>query len=473
MSSDWPDLKGLGLSLAGLVWAIFLTIYLVLIGVICAWGIQTNWPDCPSETPLSPPDLVALKEARNDKKDGKKDAKSEKKKDENKDEAREEKKEATKSAEPVLIGLVEPEAGSVAGHECVTIHGSGFGDKDDLLVFFGGRPGEVLRQSRDLLIVASPPHGAGKVSVTIRRDGQLATKGGCFTYSCPGPRPKILLLMVLLAGAMGGCLHGMFSISWYLGIKEFDCSWIVYYLFRPFSGAFIALVFLLIIRAGFYTPQGAEKDLAVGIAAIVGIFSQNAVEKLKQIAEAILTKAPSVGEAKKTPTVEKLTIAGGKLTGDRDVEMVGTGLAAVTSVKFGEKEAVIKFRSDTKVIVTAPGAATAGKVPVVVSVGAEKLPVLEGYTYQDFTVDAIEPDSGPVAGGTSVTIKGKGFFGKVTSVKFGNQTVNPIPIIDVARQEIKVTAPAGSPGQVPVVIKLGDGQDNQAAPRNYTYTQNP
>ena len=64
------------------------------------------------------------------------------------------------------------------------------------------------------------------------------------------------------------------------------------YCLLPVSGAVIAVIFFLLAYSGLYTVQGTGSFILVGLAAMVGMFSPQATEKLKMIAEGLLTHAP-------------------------------------------------------------------------------------------------------------------------------------------------------------------------------------
>jgi hypothetical protein len=103
-----------------------------------------------------------------------------------------------------------------------------------------------------------------------------------------------LLLVVILSGALGGMVHALRSLSWYIGNRDLVRSWLAMYVLLPFVGAVLGLVFYLVVRGGFFSPQaGAEETSPYGfaaLAALVGLFSEQAVLKLKQVAETLLSK---------------------------------------------------------------------------------------------------------------------------------------------------------------------------------------
>lgn len=118
-----------------------------------------------------------------------------------------------------------------------------------------------------------------------------------------------LLLIVLLSGALGGLLHAIRSIAWYVGERQLRWSWVLFYVSLPFVGAILSLIVYLLIRGGLISTQGTTKDLSpYGIAAIsslVGLFSIQAVEMLKKVFSTIFASAPSGSDTAPQSTAEE------------------------------------------------------------------------------------------------------------------------------------------------------------------------
>jgi hypothetical protein len=116
-----------------------------------------------------------------------------------------------------------------------------------------------------------------------------------------------LLLIVILSGILGGLVHAIRSLGWYIGNRELVRSWLPYYALLPLTGAMIAVAFYLVIRGGFFSPSGSFRDTSpFGFAAmsvLVGMFSTPAALKLQQLAETMLTK-PEGGKDSKPQAAE-------------------------------------------------------------------------------------------------------------------------------------------------------------------------
>lgn len=110
-----------------------------------------------------------------------------------------------------------------------------------------------------------------------------------------------LLLVVALAGALGGLIHVLRSAYWYIGNRELVRSWLAMYILLPFVGSVLSLIFYLVIRGGFFSAQATVQQTSpygfAAVASLVGMFTPQAVLKLKQVAETVLAKPPEGHDA--------------------------------------------------------------------------------------------------------------------------------------------------------------------------------
>lgn len=87
------------------------------------------------------------------------------------------------------------------------------------------------------------------------------------------------------------------------------------------------------------------------------------------------------------------------------------------------------------------------------------------------SISSIQPTSGPVTGGTLVTINGTN-LGKATAVFFGNKAAKIKPNTNTATQII-VTSPAGLAGTVDVTVVTAGGMSSGWAADRFTYAPAP
>jgi hypothetical protein len=100
-----------------------------------------------------------------------------------------------------------------------------------------------------------------------------------------------LLILVMTAGALGSLVHALRSAYWYVGNRNLVRSWVPKYLLLPFCGAILAILFYFVVRGGFFSPRANSIHTSqygfCALACLVGLFSEQAVLKLKQIAETV------------------------------------------------------------------------------------------------------------------------------------------------------------------------------------------
>ena len=164
-----------------------------------------------------------------------------------------------------------------------------------------------------------------------------------------------LLLIVLLAGALGSIVHGLRSLTMYVGNRQLRWSWVAYYAVLPFGGAATALVFYLVIRGGFFSPSSDFSETSpfgfAAFAAIVGLFSQNAILKLQKIAETIFERneqqSDSLG-ASGAPSIARLvrkpTVGGGR---EDLVEITGANFSKDAQLLVNDKPRSGEWKSAT------------------------------------------------------------------------------------------------------------------------------
>lgn len=123
------------------------------------------------------------------------------------------------------------------------------------------------------------------------------TKNGCVTAD------GYLFLIVLFSGLLGAVIRAISSLYWHLGQRDFKLNWAWYYILQPFFGGALGLVFYLVLRGGFGGGTVGKGNVFAfaAVGALAGLFSDNAMAKLKKIAESLLEK-PIPATEKREPT---------------------------------------------------------------------------------------------------------------------------------------------------------------------------
>ena len=325
----------------------------------------------------------------------------------------------------LTITSIKPDQGPVQKENKVEILGTGLTSGSQ--VFFGNAAAtSVTHKSDSLLEVTTPPSGPGSVTIEIdTTDGLKASLPAGFAFvdgqagteqtntaavapqnSAKDPQSQRaslpfldwasslnsnvrLLLIVVVVGALGSLVHVLRSFYWYVGNRNLKESWLLMYFLLPFSGAGLAVLFFLIARGLSSQPVNVQSsvDGYAAMAALVGMFSQQALAKLKQIAEGFFSaaeKGKDQAVIASSPKLVSVAPAQGSTSGGTKVIITGISLKAVSQVLLDGLPATrMSVDSDTQITAEVP-AHLAGKVDVeAVTIGGQKLSLTGAFVYVD------------------------------------------------------------------------------------------
>ena len=111
---------------------------------------------------------------------------------------------------------------------------------------------------------------------------------------------KDLLVAVALAGGVGAMAYVLRSFFKYVGERLLRNSWLLSYFLIPLVGAIMATIVYIVIRGGLISGGGIDQTNPFGFAAVavlVGLFSAQAAEKLKQVFETLFAAPPAGKDA--------------------------------------------------------------------------------------------------------------------------------------------------------------------------------
>jgi hypothetical protein len=176
-----------------------------------------------------------------------------------------------------------------------------------------------------------------------------------------------------------------------------------------------------------------------------------------------------------TPKVTGLSVLGGATAGGNTVDILGEDLTDVTSVHFGGSASVdLQTLSPYAVAAVAP--AGSGTVDVTVSGpgGTSATAEADHYTYSvpvvtanSPVVESVAPGSGPLSGGTVVTIKGSHLAGAF-SVEFGG--TSSTQVTPISESEVQAVAPAAAfPERVDVTVTTSSGDSAPTLADSFAY----
>ena len=344
-------------------------------------------------------------------------------------------------APPAVSGL-SPTSGSTAGGNTVTITGTGFTGAN--AVNFGGSIVAPTVLNDTTITVTAPAHVAGTVDVLVVHptNGTSAnTIADNYTYLGV---PVVSSLTPPTGPSAGGntvTITGL-SLSATLSVN--------------FGGTSVAFTQVNDTTLTVTAPAHAAGTVDVAVTTALGTNVNTAADDY------------TYGDL---PVVTSLTPTTGPIAGGTVVTITGTGFTGATSVTFGGTAAAITAVAATTITVTTP-AHVAGTVDVLVTTptGTSANTVADNFIYTSGpTVTAISPKSGPVEGGTLVTITGSGFTG-ATSVTFGGTSATPTVVSD---SSITATSPARAAGTVDVLVVTPLGTSANTAADDFVYGGGP
>lgn len=154
--------------------------------------------------------------------------------------------------------------------------------------------------------------------------------------------------------------------------------------------------------------------------------------------------------------------------GGNSVTIIGTNFSDVIAVKFGTASAGFVVNSDQMITATAPPGAGVVDITVTTLNGTSPITPEDEYTYPLAapTITNVNPNVGPIAGGTPVTLTGANFTG-TSAITFG---ITPATSFGVkSDSEILVIAPAHTVGTVDIRVTTPRGTSAITTADQYTY----
>jgi alpha-tubulin suppressor-like RCC1 family protein len=155
------------------------------------------------------------------------------------------------------------------------------------------------------------------------------------------------------------------------------------------------------------------------------------------------------------PSVAKLSVKNGVGAGGTSVTITGSNLAGATSVSFGTNAATdVSVESASSISAVSPPGSGTVNVTVTTPGGTSATSKHDQFAYIP-SVTGITPGSGPVLGGTAVTITGAGFApgAGATGFKFGSKKASHVEC--QSSTSCTATTPANRAGAVEVTASVG------------------
>lgn len=348
-----------------------------------------------------------------------------------------------------VVSSYSPNEGPIEGNTVVTINGNYF--LPGIVVKFGDQPASITTQRANYLALKTPAGIAlGSVDITLTNpDGTTMTIPNGFTYK-ESEKPKLQILSVTPstgtpAGGELVYINGKLIdplVKVYFGTKEAQVSSVL-------SSDRIQVV----------VPTGEP-----------GVVDVKIVNPDGQ--EATLAQAFTYAETEyPAPVAQSINPNSGETTGGNTVYINGTGFRSGVKVFVNDVEAKVSSTSATRLSAVIPASIVDGTFDVRIVNPDNKQSVLtSSYTYilppppPAPVLDSITPSTGPVDGGTTVTLNGSNFLQDSVVTLDGLE----VPTTLVNNKQLRIVTPEWSNAATVMVNVINP--DGQHAGGGITFT---
>ncbi|REJ96181.1 MAG: hypothetical protein DWQ34_04640 [Planctomycetota bacterium] len=351
------------------------------------------------------------------------------------------------------IFSVTPGTGPTTGATAVTINGSGFALGAS--VTFGGVPAAGVSVSSSTLITCTTPAnmpGGCDVRVT-NPDTQSATSAGGFVYTSPPPLIPTISSVTPNSGPTAGETSVTITGSGFATGADVKFGGI------SATGVTVASSTSISCSTPANMPGGCDVKV-----------TNPDTQSATQAGGFVYTSPPPL-----IPVISSVTPNSGQTTGGTSVTISGSGFVTGASVKFGGISAIgVTISSSTSISCVTPANIPGGCDVQVTNPDGQFATQAGGFVYTSPpplipAITSVTPNSGPMAGGTSVTITGSAFAAGAT-VKFAGIPATGVTVS--SSTSISCVTPANMPGGCDVQVTNPDGQFATQA-GGFVYTSPP
>jgi hypothetical protein len=338
-----------------------------------------------------------------------------------------------------VVSSISPTSGPAIGGTTVTIVGNGFTGANKVLF---GTATSTFAVNSDTQITAVSPAGNGTVHVmVITPTGPSATStADRFTYQII---PKIMSISPTSGPAAGGTTVTIRGEG-LTGASQVLFGTVPARSFTVNSATQITAV----------SPAGSG-TVDVMVSTPAGTSATSAADRFTYVP----TPAP-------VPFIQSISPTSGPAAGGTTVTITGTNFNGATKVQFGSTVVSFTLTSATQITVKSPGGSGTVDVRVTTPAGTSAPNSTDRFTYVPTpTVTGISPTAGPIAGKTSVIIRGAGFTG-ATKVLFGTTAAS---FRLNSPTQITAVSPAGTAGTVDVKVITPGGTSATSIADRFTY----
>ena len=357
-------------------------------------------------------------------------------------------------AGPAVTAL-SPTSGPTTGGTTVVVMGTGF--TEVTAVTFGSTVATSFTVNSAAQITAiAPAHAAGMVDVRVTAGGAQSATTAADNYTYVSASSPTVTAVNPTSGSTAGGNSLVISGTSFTGATSVTIG------STTLTGGFTVDSAAQITVTS--VPAHAAGTVDVTVTTANGTSATNSADQYAFV-------SPNV------PTVTAVSPATGPTAGGTTIMIAGTNLMGATAVKFGSVSADSFMVNSAAQIVAVSPPGTAGAVDVTVTTpdGTSVTGTPDRFTYVSPgtpTITAINPSSGPAAGGNHVVIAGTNLTG-ATAVTLGGITITSGFSIDSATQITVPSVPAHAVGVVDVTVTTPGGTSPTGVAAQYTYLARP
>jgi hypothetical protein len=341
---------------------------------------------------------------------------------------------------PPTISSVSPPGGTTAGGNTITITGTNF--NAGLTVTVGGLVCDnIIINSTTEMTCEPRAHVAGAEDIVVTNtDLQAGTGSGIYLYA---DAPTVTSVAPDGGPAAGGVtvrINGTnFQSTATVKFDTDDCT---------------PVTFVSSTQLDCVTPAHLLGAVAVEVT--------NPDLQSGSLAAAYTYQVP--------PTLSSVTPAGGTTAGGTSITLTGTDFLTGATVKIGTDTCAVTAESATSITCTTPAHVAGANDVTITNPDNQAATLTNGFTYlAPPTVTSVSPDSGALAGGTTVTVTGTGFFTGAT-VDFDGADCGTVLV--TSSTTLTCVTSLHAAGSVIVTVTNIDGQSGGAGSA-YTYSPAP
>jgi hypothetical protein len=288
---------------------------------------------------------------------------------------------------PPTISSVSPASGAIAGGTSITITGTGFVSGANVKV--GGLTcSSPVVVSPTSITCITPSNIAGTYGIMVTNaDGQNDSVAGLYTYQAAPSVVSVTPAAGALAGSTAITITGAnFIASATVNVGASACAGVS------------------VVNSTSITCNTPANTAGVYAITVTNFDSQSGA-----LASAFTYQA--------APTVTGLSPNVGALAGGTTVTFTGTGFrTGVTATVGGSACLSPTLVSSTSMTCTLPAHSAGAYTATVLNTDLQSGSLLSAYTYQAApTVTSVSPNTGPLAGGSAITVTGTGFLAGATA----------------------------------------------------------